>query len=76
MKHDAQREISDYQPTRGLAMEFSMEDFPELHAAVKKGQGAVERSFKDMPGFDPEFRAAFRVKKVEFTGGRHSSIVI
>ena len=53
-----------------------MEDFPELHAAVKKGQGAVERSFKDMPGFDPEFRAAFRVKKVEFTGGRHSSIVI
>lgn len=38
-------------------------------AAVKKGQGALEKCFRDHAEQDFNDRPVFRVRKVEFTGG-------
>ena len=48
---------------------FRSEDYPEVHAAVKKGHRALEKSFRDHPGFDRDLRVIFPIEKVEFIGG-------
>lgn len=45
-------------------------------AAVKKGPGALEKKFKDHPEDDFDFRAEFRIRKVEFPVGTCSAITI